>query len=309
MAIDPFSQRPLGLLDRLYLVQGAPLDQVPVYQPQLAAPLKILVMVASPEDSSYKRRLSFEEEERQILLALDAIQTQQSIDVQIDFTEDGSLEALKRKLEQDPYHILHLTCHGSFREGKGYLELEDPVNMRSELVEATQFAEALVTRSDGYKIPLVVLSACQTAQGSPGSDTRGISQEVLKKGIPAVVAMSLSVQDHYASRFAANLYQGIARLRSLPQAFQQALQELNQKESQQNSHALQWTIPRLYAQQKVAHLIDSSQALQPLSRKLSQYFSDDLLKEKLTQGQTKKDTAYLFIGRREEQTEALAPTL
>ncbi len=179
--------------------------------------------------------------------------------------------------------------------------------MRADRIRAEVFAEALVSRSDGYKVPLVVLSACQTAQGSSESDTRGIAQEVLKRDIPAVVAMSLSVKDHYASLFAAQLYQGLASQRSLPQAFQQALQQLNQTELQRNPQALQWTIPHLYLQAQIEELIDSHLPVQNLSRKLSQYFTDKVLEEKLSHKQGGKNAPYLFIGRREDKRDLLPP--
>ncbi len=57
LVLDPISQRPLGQVERLYLSQGSPQEALSPYEASLAAPLKILVMVASPVDSPYERRL------------------------------------------------------------------------------------------------------------------------------------------------------------------------------------------------------------------------------------------------------------
>ncbi|MEO1416346.1 MAG: CHAT domain-containing protein [Bacteroidota bacterium] len=308
MALDPLAKQPLGMSQRLYLCQqqtsGTP-HTWSSYDSPHPGPLKILIMVASPIDTPYKRVLSYDEEERSILVAIDQIQSQGTTNVEIDFTEDGSLEALQRKLKEDDYHVLHLTCHGSYREGQGYLELEDPVSMRAQSTSAREFAEVLVSR-DGYKPPLVVLSACQTAQGQSGSDTSGVAAAVLQQGIPAVVAMSLSVQDSYASQFAAFLYQNLVSQIPLPQSFQQAIQQLNVAErNRTQSIPFQWLLPRLYLNEQVGGLINPHVPAEPLSRKLGTYFSHQALRDKLSHTVAGKQGQYLFIGRREDKRKLL----
>lgn len=119
MAEDPVSGRPLGQVPQLYLAKGisgfyrgkgAPPAPVP-------APLKVLVMIASPVDSEVETRLSYEEEEFYILQAFQPLM--QSGLVEVDFTEEGSLEALERKLKANRFHILHVSGHGLFVEEKG----------------------------------------------------------------------------------------------------------------------------------------------------------------------------------------------
>lgn len=76
---------------------------MPIYTPQ-AGPLRILVMISSPEDLTYNKRLSYEEEEQRILNALTSLLI--AGQVQVHFTEDGSLAALEQKLKWQHYHIL-----------------------------------------------------------------------------------------------------------------------------------------------------------------------------------------------------------
>ncbi|MCB0579552.1 MAG: hypothetical protein KDD10_09630 [Phaeodactylibacter sp.] len=60
-------------------------------------------MIASPEDDS--ARLSYEAEEDQVIRAFQPLYEHGQ--VQIDFTEDGALPGLKRKLRENHYHILY----------------------------------------------------------------------------------------------------------------------------------------------------------------------------------------------------------
>ena len=305
MVADPLTNQPLGLQDRIYLSQHTRQENGKAYIADNPGPLKILMMVASPVDTKYERRLSFEVEEQLILQSIDAIDTKNTIEVEIDFTDDGSLEALERKLKSEKYHVLHLTCHGGYHEGQGYLELEDSLNMTASLTKAKNFANTLVCRTDDYKIPLVVLSACQTAQGNTESDTTGVVNEVLKMGIPSVIAMSQSVSDGIASLFAAQLYQGLVASEPLTASFSKALKVIQAVEMQTTQSAYQWIIPRLYTQGEVQSIIKLDEQTAPLNRKLSTYFSNQQLKEKFTHTVPGKENQYLFIGRREDKRNLL----
>ena len=70
-------------------------------------------------------------------------------EAEIDFTEDGSLEALERKLSAQRYHILHFSGHAVFKEkdNTGYLQLENPVNLSPDLeYETTAYQLAMETK-------------------------------------------------------------------------------------------------------------------------------------------------------------------
>ena len=99
-------------------------------------PLKILVMISSPENASYDTRLNYEEEEDQIMRAFAPLFDIGQ--VQIDFTDDGSLDNLKEKIAANRYHIVHFSGHGIYDKDqqKGYLLLEDSLTMNQEKVEA-----------------------------------------------------------------------------------------------------------------------------------------------------------------------------
>ena len=100
----------------LYLTKGKPLDQgLPILEAD-HPPLKILVMISSPEDATWDSRLSYEEEEDQIIQTFEPLFN--SGQVQIDFTDDGSLENLQEKIAANRYHIIHFSGHGDFSRRK-----------------------------------------------------------------------------------------------------------------------------------------------------------------------------------------------
>ncbi|MFQ5589286.1 MAG: CHAT domain-containing protein, partial [Nitrospiria bacterium] len=307
MAVDDRSGQALGQLRQLNLIKSLPEYLHPVARPTetAAPPLKILVMISSPENADHTTRLSHEAEEFQILSAFEPLL--QSGQVEIDFTEDGSLEALERKLRKNRYHVLHFTGHGQFKNGKGYLQLENPLNLHAEETEAETFAQSLNCDPD-HKIPLVLLSSCQTAQGGSEAGLRGVSNQLLKIGTPAVISMGMSIKDRYASEFAAAFYRRIAERQTIVSAFQNGLQhirDLEYADQQQarvpNPMPLQWIIPNLYMSRPIEHLVNWQAPAEKLQLASHRYITE---KKRLLLAH---DKGYVFIGRRKEKAKILAP--
>ncbi len=272
-------------------------------------PLKILVMIASPMDTAFERLLSYEKEERLLLEAFGSLF--EAGQVQIDFTHIGSLEALEEKLHDNHYHILHFSGHGTYdtKNQKGYLELEDHLTLKSKRVAASDFAEVL-NRKPEHRPALVLLNSCLTAKGSADSQLSGMSNYLLDKKIPAVIAMGWSILDSYATEFAAKLYQRIAAKDPLHRAFQTALQHIRQLETGalRNNRLstialpLQWLMPQLYQRQTVAQLVDWTAAkAQKVKLQSFRFVSGEqqlILKRSLS-------AEHHFVGRREDIAKAL----
>ncbi|UCH97201.1 MAG: tetratricopeptide repeat protein, partial [Candidatus Aminicenantes bacterium] len=249
IALDPVSGRFLSEVPQVFISKNV-LTEEPHLKEPARGPLKILVMISSPKDVPLEGRLYYEEEERQILRAFEPLF--QAGEVQVDFTDNGSLEALRRKIELNDYHILHFSGHGDFdeKEAEGFLLLEDPVTLKSKTATALSFAEALL--KPGHTIPLVVLSSCRTARARLEKGGASITGKLMQKGIPAVVSMGLSIKDRYATFFAAYFYSQLAKKKTITEAFAEACQftkEMEAKdirESHQHMVPLQWLIPHLY---------------------------------------------------------------
>jgi tetratricopeptide (TPR) repeat protein len=164
-------------------------------------PLKILVAVGAPdEDKTPNTVLDYERELQSILDAVEEAQRFGNAAVRI--LEVGSLEEIQRALEQEAYHVLHLSGHG--RAGTIELEDEDGAPVPAT---AAQLADAV--RESGRPAPLVFLASCHSGGGD--TETAGLAQELLRKGVPAVIAMQSAVSDSYATQLAKALYDGLSK--------------------------------------------------------------------------------------------------
>ncbi|MCB0856258.1 MAG: CHAT domain-containing protein, partial [Bacteroidetes bacterium] len=293
----------LAVEDReyLYITSGIrEAENTALLTPKNPLPLKILVIVSSPEDLHEEARLSYEQEEMRIIQSFEPLFRHAK--VQIDFTDDGSLESLKTKLKTNHYHILHFSGHGVYRNGTGYLQLEDERTLNQQLVKATEFAQA-INAVEKHRPDLVLLSSCQTAQGGLQEGSfRGVSNKLLEAGVPAVVAMGFSIVDYYATEFTALLYREIAEETPLCQAFHKAIRELKNLEAQHakstNRLPGQWMIPQLYTSQPVENIVDWSIPWEKLEFNSVKFSTG---KERVL---LKSQENYLFIGRRKERKNA-----
>jgi len=259
-------------------------------------PLKVLVMIAAPEDGGH--RLSYEAEEDQIIDAFQQLYA--SGQVQIDFTEDGSLASLQRKLQENHYHILHFSGHGQFKNEQGFLLLEDEMSMGRQEVRAFDFASALNDKPE-HLPALIVLSSCQTAQGNAKAEFKGVVNHLLEIGVPAVVAMGMSVIDQFATIFAADFYGHLAAKEPLQRAFRKALATTRQAEAQvwPNHTPGQWMIPQLYTTGHVEQVLDWKAPFTPLVWQNLKFITGEhalLLKQ---------HEGYRFLGRRRERKQVL----
>ncbi|MGB0838493.1 MAG: tetratricopeptide repeat protein, partial [Chitinophagales bacterium] len=264
-------------------------------------PLKVLVMVASPEGIT---RLSYEKEEEQLLRAFAPLMAKGLVEVH--FTDDGSLDNLQEKLEENKYHILHFTGHGKYDEkkGEGFLALEDRNTGQLKEANATELNQLLTKIiHKNHRPDVVVLSACQTAKGVETSDLSGIADALLQGGTPAVVAMAASIMDKCATIFTTRLYEKIAKGNSLATAFQAGYTAIKQYEVQRFEATIkgqapsQWLIPQLLMSQKVTHLINPLVEIQSIDFEKEAVIIQGkkvlLLKE--------RPENYVFIGRRREK--------
>ncbi len=308
MAVDSRSQRSLGNIGQLYLTKRIPKfysDDASSPHRVAPAPLKVLIMISSPLDTPPSRqRLSYEEEEFQILKAFEPLM--RSGDVEIDFTDDGSLDALERKLKKNQYHVVHFSGHSSYRDGTSYMQLENALTLRTEQVTAAEFANSINCVAD-YRPALVVLSTCQSAQGDTEEGIRGTTNKLLSIGVPAVISMGLSISDKYATEFAASLYGEIAEKKDIIPAFRTALDVIRQleyddlvKANAAHTEPFQWIIPNLYLRTRLASLVDWRASEKGLNLSSYQYIVE---KNRLVLQHD--EGKFVFVGRRRDKAQIL----
>ena len=302
----------------LFISKGLPLrgeEGLTEYVPDLALPLKVLVMVAAP-DHSGAGRLDYEAEEKIILDALSPLM--RSGEVELTFTDDGSLASLQRSLAENRYHVLYFSGHSSYgarnpgETPEATLLLEDEFSMAPAPTSAADFA-AVLAADESRRPGLVLLSSCQSAQGGAEGGFRGVAYRLMQAGVPAVIAMGWSVTDFWATHFSGAFFEALAKRDTLGLAFNKAL-EAGRKSFEPSLPAAffasQSLIPQLFFTRQVSKLVHwDSKSEKRLSRA-----GENLLKGKdqLAQKLKKVNAVFgregndlLFIGRRRERKEAL----
>ncbi len=170
----------------------------------LQPPLRVLVCMASPID---KAALNLDKERRLIKHALGGRE-----DIKLEFLRNPTPDALRRKLLERPYHVLHFMGHGGFdkRTGRGALLLMDEAGASCPLT-----GERLgVLLSNNPTIRLVLLNACETARSGAGTQHDpfgGVAAALVLEGILAVVAMQFPITDAAAVAFTRCIYPLLAR--------------------------------------------------------------------------------------------------
>jgi hypothetical protein len=116
------------------------------------------------------------------------------------------------------YHLLHLVCHGDFNphQQRARLWLATDDNLIGFLTDE-DFARSLhellgdATIQDEDRLRLVFLASCESAKRSPANTFRGVAPQLVKAGVPAVVAMQDQVGDQTAREFAGAFYQQLLK--------------------------------------------------------------------------------------------------
>ena len=181
--------------------------------PVVAPPIRILLITARPEDEA----CGYIDHRTSALPLVEAMEELGGL-VRIHVLSPPTLPALREELDRarrsrEPYHVVHFDGHGVYDRavGLGGLCFEDPqdVGKLDKRRHATVYTSELGPLLQDYRIPVVFLEACQTAQAEKASES--VASELLKIGVASVVAMSHSVLVETARRFVEAFYDALAR--------------------------------------------------------------------------------------------------
>lgn len=205
----PGQDEPLIMHPRTHLYHFVPgLGSTPTMS--IPGPLRILAVIASPE-SGAGELLDYEAELDRLLQAVDPARREERAKVRVlDF---GSAVAIRAALNEDRYHILHISCQVS--DGNLILETEDGL---PEPVDARRFASDVLVPDQG--VPLVVLGG-SAAVPEPDTDFSGtalprVARGLLAHGVPAVLTMASDGDDRGAIRLASSFYRSLASRQDAP---------------------------------------------------------------------------------------------
>jgi len=225
--------------------------------------LQLMFMAAAPES---QHELDYEAEEAAILEAT------RLLPMRVVVEETGALEFLAARLATDegPFEALHLSCHGDIDPKEGPILLLEAADGGAERVGPG----ALVAALGAEPPPLVVLSACRTAErgGAPGADFVGHKEGVgavplrdageraakaapelatpfvrrLAAKIANVVGWDGSVYDSDATAFATHFYKELAGRSSAPRAAAAARRALLGLKANSPGRGRHWHLARVY---------------------------------------------------------------
>jgi CHASE2 domain-containing sensor protein len=114
---------------------------------------------------------------------------------------DVTRSRISRALIDGRHHVFHFIGHGEFKDDDGFLVLNG--DGAQDLITARAFAGFF---RDYPSMKLVVLNSCQGAGLSSMRPLAGIAPQLVRAGIPAVVAMQYLFADRAAVLFAREFY-------------------------------------------------------------------------------------------------------
>jgi hypothetical protein len=211
-----------------YLEIAQPLKPLTV-----SPPLRILGLVCSPSDMV---ALDTDQEQRRLEHAIGGLRERGV--VELHWLKTPSWRDLQRELHRGPWHLFHFVGHGGFENGEGVLALLDE-NGRSDHIGATNLARLL---GDHFPLRLAVLNACEGARGSQTDVFSSTAATLVRRGIPAVLAMQYSITDRAAIEVSRTFYEAIAE--GIP--VDAAVTEARKAVSLAMPQSLEWGIPVLY---------------------------------------------------------------
>lgn len=201
----------------------------------VSGPLRVLGMIASPTDLP---RLDVDQEKERVERATAALS--QAGQVELTWLEGESWRSLQRAMRGGPWHVFHFIGHGGFSEvaDEGIIFLADE-DGRARSLSASQLGLLLVNHRS---LRLVFLSACEGARGSKRDVFSSTASILVRKGIPAVVAMQYTITDLAAIDMARAFYEALAD----GDPVDAAIVEARVAVSLAVHNTVEWGIPVLY---------------------------------------------------------------
>jgi hypothetical protein len=166
-------------------------------------PLKILGMVTSP--GGYPA-LDVAREKSRVETAIRDLQDQNLVN--LTWLEGQTWRDLQRAMRAGPWHVFHFIGHGGFDEksDEGVVALVNE-NGGAHLLSATELGRLL---ADHHTLRMAILNSCEGARGSERDIFSSTAAILVRRGMPAVLAMQYAITDHSAIEFSRAFYEALA---------------------------------------------------------------------------------------------------
>jgi small GTP-binding protein len=164
-------------------------------------PLKVLLVISSPTNLG---KLDASGEEHLIREALS--NHVEAGNIELDVLTEATIRNITQKLREKLYDVFHFIGHGVFQNDQGFIALVE-ADGKAKLMDDRGFASFFLGK---HNLGLVVLNACQGAAQSSHRAFAGVAPNLVRRGIPGVIAMQYSILDKTAKLFADEFYRTLA---------------------------------------------------------------------------------------------------
>lgn len=182
-------------------------------------PLRMLVVIASPTNHApiYVEREWFKLVDTLDYLALEG-------KLILDRLREPTMVGLQRQLRQRDYHMLHIVGHGTYhpQAAEGLLLLEDE-RRAGRFVSGQHLGSML---REHFTLRLVLLDIRDGARGTEQHPFLSIAERIVRKGIPAAVALRSELPAGLVAPFINTFYPAVANLQPVDEAMAAARQAL-----------------------------------------------------------------------------------
>jgi len=213
-------------------------------------PLKILMVLAAPTD---QEMLALKEEALHLQTELQTALSNGSkngsksgrySDIQLTLLEQPGREQLTQALEHNHYHVLHYAGHSNLGTAGGKLYLVSSRTGLTETLSGDDLAGLLVNNG----IRMAVFNSCRgvytaTAEVNLDSGDGNLAEALVRRGIPAVLAMAERIPDDVALNLSRLFYRNLKQVYPVDLSLNRARQGLI---SSYSSNQLYWALPILY---------------------------------------------------------------
>jgi hypothetical protein len=177
--------------------------------------------------------------------------------IQLHTLPHATRDGLARTLRESGAHLLHFIGHGDFVGGRGALALEDE-NGKLDLLPADDLGEIVDVQP---ALRVVIVNACNTAQGDPSRAFMGVAEQLVAHGVPAVIAMRYPILDRVAVLFAQHFYSSLASGQPVDVAISETRQHIGFSRGQGVG---QFGVPVLFMRTPDGQLIDLREPIRQL---------------------------------------------
>ncbi len=219
-----------GLSNQSYTLSGRPHQ-----------PLKILMVIAGPSD---QETLELAQEVSHLQEELKSRSPNEPPAIQLTILAQPGRERLTQALEQGQYQVFHYAGHSNLGDSGGDVYLVSDRTGLTETLNGDDLAGLLVNNG----VQLAVFNSCRgvytaTSEALSSGKDRNLAEALVKRGIPAVLAMAERIPDEVALTLTRLLYRNLNQGYPIDLSLSRARQGLI---AAYGSNQLYWALPVLY---------------------------------------------------------------